>query len=82
MAEKGIRTNSHSDISNLQTINQLSKKQTGPDGGEGDKYQLIPTFPTGKLSINSMKNKQHLMAKKGIRTNSSRHSAIGKLSIN
>ncbi len=48
MAEKGIRTNSHSDIPNLQTINQLSKKQTAPDGGEGDKDKL--TFRHSQLA--------------------------------
>ncbi len=91
MAEKGIRTNSY-----WQTINQLNKKQTAPDGGEGelnkkqtapdgregDKDQLIPTFPTGKLSINLIKNKQYLMAEKGIRTNSHSDIPTGKLSIN
>ncbi len=59
MAEKGIRTNSsrHSLIGK-QTINQLNKKQTAPDGREGDKeYQLIPTFPNWQ-TINQLNKKQ------------------------
>jgi hypothetical protein len=49
MAEKRIRTNSY-----WQNINQLSKKQTAPDGGEN---QLIPTFPNWQ-TINQL-NKKH-----------------------
>ncbi len=52
MAEKGIRTNSY-----WQTIIQLNKKQTAPDGGEGDKDQLIPTFPNWQ-TIDQMNKKQ------------------------
>ncbi len=52
MAEKGIRTNSY-----WQTINQLNKKQAAPDGGEGDKDQLIPTFPNWQ-TINQLSKKQ------------------------
>jgi hypothetical protein len=59
-------------------INQLNKKQTAPDGREGDKEdQLIPTFLNWQTSKQLNKNKQHLMAEKGIRTNSSRHSQTG-----
>jgi hypothetical protein len=34
----------------------LNKKQTAPDGGEGDKDQLIPTFPNWQ-TINQLNKK-------------------------
>jgi hypothetical protein len=64
-----------------QTINQLRKKQTAPDGGEGDK-DPHPDIPNWETINQFNKKKPHLMAEKGIRTNSSRRSQISKLSIN
>jgi hypothetical protein len=59
----------------------LNKKQTAPDGGEGDKAQLIPTFPNWQ-TINQLNKKTAPDGGEGDKDQLIPTFPTGKLSIN